>query len=65
MKKEQAQAEYLKLLQQMIESEEKIMEEAKNKGVWKQGLDSNNVLFAENSKKFKEKIELLKTMVDE
>ena len=65
MNKEQAQAEYLKLLQQKIESEEKIMEEAKKKGIWKQGLDSNNLLFAENSKKFKEKIELLKTMVDE
>lgn len=65
MNKEQAQAEYLKLLQQKIDAEEKIMEEAKKKGTWKQGLDSNNELFAENNKKFNEKIKLLKTMIDD
>lgn len=65
MTKEQAQEEYLKLLQQWNDEDDKIVLEAKEQGTWIGGLDGNRELFAETKKKYIEKIELLKSMVDE
>lgn len=65
MTKEQAQDEYLKLLNKKIDDEEKIMKDAKKKGIWKQGLDSNKELFAEINSEFNKKIEVLKSMIDD
>ena len=56
MTKEQAQKEFVKLLEQKIKEEDQIIQEAKEKGIWKQGLDSNSDLFIEVNEKFKKKI---------
>ncbi|MFI3237588.1 MAG: hypothetical protein R3Y47_06095 [Lachnospiraceae bacterium] len=65
MTKEQAQEEFLKLLQQWKEEDNKVILEAKEQGTWIGGLDGDRKLFAETKKKYIEKIELLKSMVDE
>lgn len=41
MNREQAQAEYLDLLNRKLDEEKKIIEDAKQKGIWRDGLDSN------------------------
>ena len=64
MNKEQIQSEYLKLLKQKVKDEDKIMKEAKEKGIWKPGLDANNGLFVELNEEFQKKVNLLKSMVD-
>ena len=60
MNKEQIQVEYLKLLNQKVDDENKIIIEAKKRGIWKEGLDSNNELFVELNTKFAKNIEELK-----
>lgn len=60
MNKEQIQVEYLKLLNQKVDDENKIIIEAKKRGIWKEGLDSNNELFVELNTKFVKSIEELK-----
>ena len=60
MNKEQIQVEYLKLLNQKVDDENKIIIEAKKRGIWKEGLDSNNELFVELNTKFAKSIEELK-----
>lgn len=65
MNKEQAKIEYRKIIADCIKQEDKIMQEAKKSGTWKMGLDSNNELFADLHKKTKEKIDLLKSLIDE
>lgn len=60
MNKRQAQAEYLNLLNKKLDEEEKIIEDAKRKGIWKDGLDSNRELFKELDTEFARKIEKLK-----
>lgn len=64
MNKEQIQAEYLKLLNKKIDDEEKIIEDAKKKGIWKEGLDSNRELFTELDAEFAKNVELLKSKLD-
>ena len=60
MNKEQIQVEYLKPLNQKVDDENKIIIEAKKRGIWKEGLDSNNELFVELNTKFAKSIEELK-----
>ena len=60
MNREQAQKEYLELLNKKLDEEEKIIESAKRKGVWREGLDSNRELFAELDAEYAKKIEELK-----
>ena len=64
MNKEQAKKEYEKIIREGNEKNMAIIEEAKKKGIWKQGLDSNKELFIENDNETKRKIELLKKMID-
>ena len=64
MIKEQAQKEFLKLLEQKVKEEDKIIKDAKEKGLWKQGLDSNNELFIDLNNEYKKKIELLKSLIE-
>lgn len=65
MNKEQAKIEYIKIIDDRNKQAEKIIQEAKKNGTWKTGLDSNRGLFAELDKKTIEKIERLKSMIDE
>ena len=65
MNKEQAKIEYIKILDESIKEAEQITQEAKKNGNWKMGLDSNRELFTELHKKTIEKINLLKSMIDE
>ena len=60
MNSEQAQNEYLELLNKKLDEEEKIIESAKRKGIWRAGLDSNRELFAELDAEYAKKIEALK-----
>ena len=65
MNKEQAKIEYKKIIHDSIKQEQKIIQEAKKNGTWKMGLDSNNELFADLHKKTKEKIDFLKSLIQE
>ena len=65
MTKEQAQSEFLKLLNKKIDDEYKIIEDAKEKGTWQLGFDSNRNLFKDTNRDFVEKVKLLKSMIDE
>ena len=61
MNREQVQAEYLDLLNKKLDEEEKIIEDAKKRGIWKDGLDTNRELFKDLDVEFKRKIMELKT----
>ena len=65
MNREQAQAEYLELLNKKVDEEKKIIEDAKRKGIWKDGLDSNRELFKELDAEFAQTIEKLKEKVND
>ena len=65
MNKEQAKIEYRKIIADCIKQEDKIIQEAKKNGTWQMGLDSNKALFAELDKKTMEKIDLLKSQINE
>ena len=65
MDKEQAKKEFNKIIQETVNKEDIIEEEAKKNGKWKQGLDSNNELFKEVNEEARRKIELLASMIDE
>ena len=60
MNSEQVQNEYLELLSKKLDEEEKIIESAKRKGIWRAGLDSNRELFTELDAEYTKKIEELK-----
>ena len=60
MNKKQAQAEYLSLLNKKLDDEEKIIEDAKKRGIWKDGLDTNRELFKELDVEFSKKVMELK-----
>lgn len=64
MNKEQIQAEYLELLNRKIDKASRIIEDAKKRGVWKEGLDSNEELFAELNASFARQVEELKSKLD-
>ena len=61
MNREQAQAEYLDLLNKKLDEEEKIIEDAKKRGIWKDGLDTNRERFKDLDVEFSRKIMELKT----
>lgn len=61
MNREQVQAEYLDLLNKKLDEEEKIIEDAKKRGIWKDGLDTNRELFKDLDVEFSRKIKELKT----
>ena len=63
MNREQGQAEYLELLNKKLDEEKKIIEDAKQKGIWRDGLDSNRDLFTELDAEFARKIEKLKERI--
>ncbi len=65
MTKEQAQKEYLELLKWYVDEEDKIVERAEAEGRWRKGLDSNRELFVELKAELREKVEKLKSMIDE
>lgn len=66
MTKEQAKREYIKIIDDRNKQAKQIEEEAKKNGTWQPyGLDSNKGLFTELDKKTIEKINLLKSMIDE
>lgn len=49
-----------KILEESIKKEKEIIEEAKNNGTWRMGLDSNRDLFKELHKETKSKLNALK-----
>lgn len=53
-------AEYLALLNKKIDEEREIIEDAKRKGIWKEGLDVNRELFKKLDEEFKHEIDKLK-----
>ena len=63
MTKEQIQDEYIKTLRDWNEEVDRIIKDAKENGNWEPGLDSNQELFAEVDRKYKDKIELLKKQI--
>lgn len=65
MTREQAEIEYKKIMKNSLDRESEIVKDAKKKGIWKMGLDSNNELFQELYEETWRKISVLKTMVDE
>ncbi len=65
MTREQAEIEYKKIMKNSLDRENEIVKDAKKKGIWKMGLDSNNELFQELYEETWRKISVLKTMVDE
>ena len=65
MDKIQAKKEYEKIIHEQNEKTIAVMEEAKKNGTWKPGLDANEELFADIKEETKQKIEFLKSMIDE
>lgn len=65
MDKKQADIEAKKIFEEAAKENNRIIEEAKRNGTWKAGLDSNNGLFEELNQKTKEKLKMLKSMIDE
>ena len=65
MTKEQAKIEFMKIIAESNKEADEIIREAKENGTWQMGLDSNNKLFTELDKRTIEKINLLKSMIDE
>lgn len=65
MTKEQAMIEHRKIIKEYVRKSKAIIEEAEANGTWKMGLDSNNGLFKDLDRETKEKIKLLKEMVEE
>lgn len=64
MDKEQARKEAEKIFDEYSKKAIEIEQEAKKKGSWKMGLDSNKSLFAEITRERNEKLKLLASMVD-
>lgn len=60
MNREQAQVEYLDLLNKKHDEEKRIIEDAKRRGIWRAGLDSNRELFVALDAEYAKKIEELK-----
>ena len=65
MTREQANQEATKIFKELAMQHEEITKQAKQKGIWQQGLDSNRKLFVEVDNKAKEKLRLLKSMIDD
>lgn len=66
MNKVEANKRAKEVFDEWIEEKEAIEKKAKADGTWnKVGLDSNNHLFKEVDKKAKEKLDKIKSMIDE
>ena len=65
MTEEEARKEAQKIFKEWAERGIELMEQAKKDGTWVSGLDSNRSLFKPLNEEMKEKLELLKTMVEE
>lgn len=65
MNKEEARKEYIKIIQERNAKAEVIIAEAKKKGTWENGLDSNKALFKGIDEEAKRKIDSLKSKVTE
>ena len=66
MNKVEANKKAKEVFDEWIEEKEAIEKKAKADGTWnKVGLDSNNHLFKEVDKKAKEKLDKIKSMIDE
>lgn len=65
MTREQIEQEYRKLLKEHIREREDIMKKAKEAGTWEPGLDGNQELFKDVSRKFWERIQELRDSLDE
>ncbi len=65
MTKEEAKKEYIKIIDEANQKCDEIEKEAKKKGLWSPGLDSNNHLFREVDEEALRKIKELKAQVDE
>lgn len=62
MNEQELQEEYLRLLREWADEDEKIRKRAKENGTLQPGLDSNRELFIENHNKYWGKIMKLKEM---
>ena len=65
MTKEEAKIEFYKILDEQNEKKDIIIAEAKKKGTWLMGLDSNKGLFVDVENETKEKIRLLVNRIEE
>ncbi len=65
MNKIQADIEAEKIFDNVAKTKEEIMKKAKEDGIWKMGLDSNNDLFKKVDDEAKEKLKKLASMIDE
>lgn len=65
MNREEANKEAMKILEECSLKCERIIMEAKEKGIWQRGLDSNNHLFDAVHKETREKLKHLASLIDE
>lgn len=65
MNKTEANAEAKKIAEWYNKESDRIIQEAKKNGSWQQGLDANRHLFVELNAQTKEKLEHLKSLIDE
>ena len=63
MTKEEADREAKKIFQEAARKSGALIEEAKRKGTWRDGLDTKNGVADEVYKEAKMKLELLKTLI--
>ena len=59
MTREQANDEAKRIFDELVKKKIEIEAEAKKKGIWKMGLDSNSELFKEVNEEMQEKLKLL------
>lgn len=65
MNRDEATREAKKIYDNWQTERDRIENEAKQNGIWQnEGLDSNNHLFTELNNETKEKLQLLKTLID-
>ena len=65
MNRDEANREAKKIYDNWQTERDRIENEAKQNGIWQnEGLDSNNHLFTELNNETKEKLQLLKTLID-
>ena len=65
MTREEAKKEFQKLLEERHIAEERIYEKAVEQGRWQPGLDSNRDLFNGIKLEFEEKVNKLRSQIDE
>lgn len=65
MTKEEADNKARQIFQELIEKQEKIIQQAQEDGTWMPGLDSNRELFVQTDNEAKEKLRNLALQIDE